>query len=139
MSLVVVSGFPERVERYGHLWGDYEIFDPGPVDGPKAAMLAVARHAVSQGWGSDVVVIQDDVYPWANRPPRPGEQIEHGWPDHVGDVTSYHRASGPGHTCPRAFSATPTGWASLVESWQLEGRTCELWQPDHWYDRSRPI
>jgi hypothetical protein len=125
--VIVVSVYPQRIEEYGHLWGDFTVWRPS-VDGIREAYAELAAFAVAEGWDQTVQVQQDDVV------------VE--WAKHKGSITSYqmHKPYRPRrlnpvyHTCPRAFTATPAGWKKLAEAWDQEGKTCELWLPDHWYD-----
>lgn len=123
--LIVISNRPERIKAHGHLWGDFDVFT-SRAETVREAHHDLAVHATEENWDESVRVIQDDV------------TFEMPWPEHRGRVTSYH----PGktyHTCPRAFSATGEGWQWLSIRWQFDGRTCELWRPDHWYDTARLI
>lgn len=122
--LIVISNRPERIERHGHLWGDFEVFT-SPADNVREAHYDMAVHAVAEGWDETVRVIQDDV-------------VVSDWPRHRFDITSYYPGT-PGHTCPRAFTATPRGWQVLTVHWQWWGQTCVLWSPDWWYNTARLI
>lgn len=121
---VILSGYPERVEKYGHMWGNFVVFE-APHVGPREAHRLLAVHAGAEGWDETVRVSQDDVTVDA-------------WPVHVGDVTAYSPRRRT-HVCPKAFTATPGGWRRLAWQWSKPGRTCELWKPDHTYDTVRSI
>lgn len=121
-SLLVLSAYPERVAA-NHAWWDpwpWDVFMP-VTSGVREAHHELAVHAVAEGWGPEVKVVQDDVEP-------------HEWPPHVGFVTAYAGRKHPRHTCPRAFSASPGGWRRLAVAWGRDGKTCRLWRPDHVYD-----
>lgn len=120
--LVVLSVSPFRVTLNARWWRlPWEVFQPSRRDGPRMGHLELAIHAVREGWGPDVKVIQDDVQP-----------LE--WPPHVGRITAYGGRRSSSHVCPKAFTATPEGWQALAEAWSRAGKTCELWKPEHVYD-----
>lgn len=132
--MIIVSVDPARIAAHKDSWGDFSVFTPVSRHPDKSTsirlgLLELAAKAIEEEWDENVPVIQDDVYVPS-------------FPAHQGRVTSYqmHKTFHPRrlnpfyHTCPRAFTATPDGWRILRAAWSEEGKACELWLPDYWYD-----
>lgn len=74
----------------------------------------IAKHAVAHGWGSEVVVVQDD--------------IRGTFPMSDAELTVYGTRGE--HVCQRAFRATPAIWEQLAYIWGLRTfQPCRAWQP----------
>lgn len=67
--------------------------------------LAIASTAVDEQWGLETIVVQDDV----RFEFRPYESKR--------EFVVYGQQFESGHICPRAFAATPDGWAVLQTLW----------------------
>lgn len=117
MTNVVILSSAATADRLTHRPPPFLVFF-ATSDGRREGHHQLAVHAVAAGWDESMIVVQDDV------------TLPERLPAHRGDITSYHRRSHTGHVCPRAFSATPTGWRRLADAWGRPGKTCELWEPD---------
>lgn len=120
-----------RIERHAAWLGlPLQIF-PG-VTGPTKrigiarSMRLAAASAVTEGWGLDIVFMQDDI-----RFPSKVPEATH-------PLTVYgHRYEGPqhnGHVSPWAFAANPDMWAQLLDVFEEDlgsdqPHVCEAWRP----------
>ena len=68
----------------------------------------LSKEAVVEGWGTDVVVIQDDVRIKGPLKLYPSEEL-----------VVYGQTTGPQHICPRAFAASQLGWSALYRAWMF--------------------
>lgn len=111
MLIVAVSYYPHRRTALPADWQVWETTKPIPH-----TYSEVATHAVSEGWDTDTIVIQDDV--------RLLEQ-----PAHDGPLVVYGQGDAD-HVCPRAFAASPEVWVELSRRWQpWTGQICQTWKP----------
>lgn len=85
---------------------DYE-FIPGVPGSILQAYINLEERAVDEGWDLDDIVMQDDVH-------LPPVILR----DEDVDVMSYGRLRVPGHACPKAYAATPSGHQALLNAFR---------------------
>lgn len=117
MRLLVVSAYPDRVEKNSRFWEDYDwsVHWTSGMD-IKHDFWSLAVRAAREGWDHDLIIVQDDI-----------QLLSVPQPD--GDISVYSGQSGPTHVCPRAFSCSPEGWQRVEYKWRPTHQAVLLSEP----------
>lgn len=97
---IIAVNHVSRPDRLEGLPSEWEVWQTAKRIGVTYAVIS--RAAVEEEWGTDVVIIQDDV-----RGDLP-----------AAEVFTVYGTQGPRHICPKAFAADAETWGQLFEAWR---------------------
>ncbi len=119
--MIIAVNHVDRPDRLERLPAEWDVWKTDVRIQETYRRIAIA--AKVEGWGADVIVVQDDIRFTVDPLPIPATHL-----------TIYGQTSTttPGHVCPRAFSADQHAWNGLHRLWDGSNtQICLAWAELH--------